>query len=141
MKILLVDDERNINRMMALALETADHEVVAVESGSGALRQLQKTAFDLAFLDLRLGQEDGLEVLAKLRRSDPKLAIVVITAHGSIPAAVEAMRLGAVDFVTKPFTPEQVRLIVARTAKTRGLESRVAELESLGWKPIRPRPT
>ena len=131
MKILLVDDERNINRMMTLALETAGHEVVAVESGSGALRQLQKMAFDLAFLDLRLGQEDGLEILSKLRRSDPKLAIVVITAHGSIPAAVEAMRLGAADFVTKPFTPDQVRLIVARIAKTRGLESRVAELESL----------
>jgi NtrC-family two-component system response regulator AlgB len=131
MKILLADDERNINRMMSLALETAGHEVVAVESGSGALRQMQKTAFDLAFLDLRLGQEDGLEVLATLRRADPKLAVVLITAHASIPAAVEAMRLGAADFVAKPFTPEQVRLIVERVAKTRGLERRIAELESL----------
>jgi NtrC-family two-component system response regulator AlgB len=131
MKILLIDDERNINRLMSLALESVGHEVVAVESGAGALRQMQKTAFDLAFLDLRLGQEDGLEVLAKLRRADPKFAVVLITAHGSIPAAVEAMRLGAADFVTKPFTPEQVRLIVERVTKTLGLERRIAELESL----------
>jgi NtrC-family two-component system response regulator AlgB len=131
MKILLVDDERNINRMMSLALETEGHEVVAVESGSGALRQMQRTAFDLAFLDLRLGEEDGLVVLAKLRHADPKLAVVIITAYGSIPTAVEAMRLGATDFVSKPFTPEQVRLIAGRIAKTRGLERRIAELECL----------
>ena len=131
MKILLIDDERNINRMMSLALETGGHESVSVESGAGALRQMQKTPFDLAFLDVRLAQEDGLEVLGRLRRADPKLPVVLITAHGSIPMAVEAMRRGAADFITKPFTPEQVRLIVERTARTRGLERRIEHLEML----------
>jgi NtrC-family two-component system response regulator AlgB len=131
MQILLIDDERNINRMMSLALESAGHAVVAVESSSGALRQLQKGAFDLAFLDLRLGQDDGLELLAKLRQTDPKLAVVLITAHATIPTAVEAMRLGAEDFVCKPFTPDEIRAIADRVARTRGLRARVAELESL----------
>ena len=131
MRVLLIDDERNIARLLAVALETDGHETVAVESGSGALRQVQKAPFDAAFLDLRLGQEDGLEVLAQLRRADPGLAVVVITAYASIPSAVEATRRGAVDYLPKPFTPEQVRLVLGRIEQRRGLERRVQELESL----------
>ena len=131
MKILLIDDERNIARMLGVALETDGHEVVAVESGSGAARQMQKASFDAAFLDLRLGKEDGMEVLTQLRRVDPGLAVVIITAYASIPTAVEATRLGAADYLPKPFTPEQVRLVVTRIEKNRGLQRRVEELESL----------
>ena len=131
MKILLIDDERNINRTMSMTLESEGHEVIAVESGSGALRQVQKTPFDLAFLDLRLGQEDGLEVLTQLRRADPGLAIVIITAFASIPTAIKATRLGATDYLPKPFTPEQVRLVVERIGKNQGLERRLEELEAL----------
>ncbi len=130
MRILLIDDERNINRMMTVALEADGHEAVAVESSAGALRQMQKASFDAAFLDLRLGQEDGLEVLAKLRRADPRMAVVVITAYASFPTAVEATKLGAADYLPKPFTPEQVRLVLGRIAKNRALESRVEELET-----------
>ena len=131
MKILLIDDERNIARMLSLALETDGHDVAAVESSSGASRQMQKTVFDAAFLDLRLGKEDGLEVLAQLRRIDPNLAVVIITAFASIPTAIEAMRRGAADYLPKPFTPEQVRIVLARIEKNRGLQRRVEELESL----------
>ncbi len=135
MRVLLIDDERNISRMMSSALETEGHEIAAVESSSGALRQLQKESFDIAFLDLRLGHEDGLEVLAKLRQADAGLAVVMITAHASIHTAVEAMRRGATDYLPKPFTPEQVRLTVERIAKTRGLERRVEELEAQAYSP------
>ena len=131
MRILLIDDERNIARMLSIALEADGHEVAAVEGSSGALRQVQKSPFDVAFLDLRLGQENGLEVLAQLRRVDRGMAVVVITAFASIPTAVEAMRLGAADYLAKPFTPEQVRLVLARIEKNRTLERRVEELESL----------
>ena len=131
MRILVIDDERNIARMLAVSLEADGHEVVAVESGSGALRQVQKAPFDAAFLDLRLGQENGLEVLAQLRRADLGLPVVVITAFASIPTAIEATRLGAADYLPKPFTPEQVRLVLARIQKKRVLERRVEELESL----------
>ena len=133
MRILLIDDERNISRMLSVALEADGHEAVAVESGAGALRQVQKASFDVAFLDLRLGQEDGLEVLAQLRRADPGMAVVVITAFASFPTAVEATKLGAADYLPKPFTPEQIRLVLGRIAKGRDLERRVEELEfSLG---------
>ncbi len=131
MRILVIDDERNIARMLTVSLEADGHEVIAVESGSGALRQVQKTPFDVAFLDLRLGQEDGLDVLAQLRRADAGLAIVIITAFASISNAIEATRLGAVDYLPKPFTPEQVRLVLGHIQKKRVLERRVEELESL----------
>lgn len=131
MRILLIDDERNINRMLTVALESDGHEVVAVESGSGAIRQLQKAAFDAAFLDLRLGPEDGLQVLSQLRRTDAGLAVIIITAFASYPSAIEATKLGAVDYLPKPFTPEQVRLVLARVERNRRLERRVEELESL----------
>ncbi len=131
MRILVIDDERNVARMLSVSLEADGHEAVAVESGSGALRQVQKAPFDVAFLDLRLGQEDGLEVLAQLRRADTGLAIVVITAFASIPTAIEATRRGAADYLPKPFTPEQVRLVLGHIQKKRVLERRVEELESL----------
>lgn len=131
MRILVIDDERNIARMLSVSLEADGHEVVATESGSGALRQVQKFPFDVAFLDLRLGQEDGLDVLAQLRRADSGLAVVIITAFASIPSAVEATRRGAADYLPKPFTPEQVRLVLARLQKKRVLERRIEELESL----------
>ena len=131
MRILLIDDERNINRMLTVALEADGHDVIAVESGSGALRQVQKLPFDAAFLDLRLGQEDGLEVLGQLRRADPGMAVVIITAFASYPSAVEATKLGAVDYLPKPFTPEQVRLVLGRIARGRRREQRVEELEAM----------
>ena len=131
MRILLIDDERNINRMLTVALEADGHTVVAVESSSGALRQVQKAPFDAAFLDLRLGQEDGLEVLNQLRRADAGMSVVIITAYASIPSAVEATRLGATDYLPKPFTPEQVRLALTRIEQTRRLRRRVEELETL----------
>ena len=131
MRILLIDDERNINRMLTVALEADGHAAVAVESSSGALRQMQKAPFDVAFLDLRLGQEDGLEVLTQLRRADAGMAVIIITAFASFPTAVEATRLGAVDYLPKPFTPEQVRLVLERIEKNRRLERRIEDLEAL----------
>ena len=131
MRILLIDDERNINRMLAAALEADGHAAVAVESGSGALRQMQKAPFDAAFLDLRLGPEDGIEVLTQLRRADAGMAVVIITAFASFPSAVEATRLGAVDYLPKPFTPGQVRLVLERIEKNRRLERRIEDLEAL----------
>ena len=131
MKILLIDDERNILRTLTAALETDGHEVLAVESASGALRQVQGSPFDAAFLDLRLGKEDGLTVLTQLRRADPGLAIVIITAFASIPTAIEAIQRGAADYLPKPFAPEQVRLVLARLEREQRLQRKVEELESL----------
>ncbi len=118
MKILLIDDERNVDRLLTLVLEADGHEVVSAEGSAGALRHMQKSVFDIAFLDLRLGSEDGLEVLLQLRRADPTMRVVLTTAYASIPTAVEAMRRGAADYLPKPFTPEEVRLVVERLTRT-----------------------
>jgi NtrC-family two-component system response regulator AlgB len=115
---------------MVMALESMDHESVAVASGGEALRELRSASFDVVFLDLKLHQENGLDILAEILRLAPKAAVVIVTAYGSIETAVEAMRRGAFDYLPKPCTPEQVRQLLSKIERTQRLESRVAELES-----------
>ena len=131
MRILVIDDEQHIRKTTAMTLDALGHEVVQVSNGADALAHLQKSSFDAAFLDLRLGDEDGLELIPKMITLEPKLAVIVFTAYSSIDTAVEAMRRGAVDYLAKPFTPEQVRSTLGRIESARRLENRVVELESL----------
>ena len=130
MRILIIDDEENIRRITAVVLEAAGYETVSVENGADALKQLESGAFDVAFLDLKLGGESGLELLPELLKASPQLEVIVFTAFASIETAVEAMRQGAVDYIPKPFTPEQIRQALSRLIQARKLRSRVAELES-----------
>ena len=130
MRVLLVDDEPSIRKTTSLAVETMGHEVVGVANGARALKAVEETSFDVCFLDLRLGAEDGLEVLGKLLAASPALAVVMFTAYANIATAVEAMRRGAFDFIPKPFTPDQIRAVLAKVAKTHSLESRLQQLES-----------
>jgi len=131
MRILVVDDERNIRNTFRLAIESFGHDVEVAGNATVAL-QLLKTlgGFDVAFLDLKLSQESGLDLLTALLEVSPRLTVVMVTAYASIETAVEAMRRGAFDYLTKPCTPEQIRQVLARAEKTRRLENRVAELES-----------
>jgi NtrC-family two-component system response regulator AlgB len=129
MRILIIDDEPNIRQTTSVCLGTMGHDCQAVPSGAEALRQLEKGHFDAALLDLRLQNENGLDVLGELLKSAPGLAVVVFTAHSSIETAVEAMRRGAQDYIAKPFTPEEIRQTLAKVLRTRRLERRVAELE------------
>jgi NtrC-family two-component system response regulator AlgB len=130
MRTLVVDDEKNIRRTMAMALESMDHEAVGVASGAEAFRELKNAAFDVVFLDLKLHQDSGLDVLEEILRLAPQAAVVIVTAFASIETAVEAMRRGAFDYLPKPCTPEQVRQVLARIERTKRLENRVVELES-----------
>ena len=130
MRILIIDDEENIRRITAVVLEAAGYETVSVNNGADALEQLESGAFDVAFLDLKLGGESGLELLPELLKASPQVEVIVFTAFVSIETAVEAMRQGAVDYIPKPFTPEQIRRALSRLIQARKLRSRVAELES-----------
>ena len=130
MRLLIVDDEENIRRTTAVALEAMGHETVSAANGAAALKQLEGDRFDVVFLDLKLGTESGLDLLPQLLKRDPQLEAVVFTAYASIETAVEAMRRGAVDYIPKPFTPEQIRQVLGKIIKARKLLSRVAELES-----------
>jgi NtrC-family two-component system response regulator AlgB len=128
MDILLIDDEASLRRTVRTVLESMGHAAAEAASGDAALRQLQKQHFDLAVLDLRLGREAGLDLLPELLRAQPGLAVVVATAYASIASAVEAMRRGAFDYLPKPFTPDQLRVVLERWALVRSLRSEVAEL-------------
>ena len=131
MRILVIDDETHIRKTTCMTLDALGHECVQVANGSDAIAHLQKSSFDAAFLDLRLGTENGLDLIAKMITLEPKLAVIVFTAYSSIDTAVEAMRRGAVDYLAKPFTPDQVRQSLARIESAQRLENRVVELESL----------
>lgn len=130
MRILVVDDEKNIQRTLSLALESMGHDCSAAQNGSLAIEELKADKFDVVFLDLKLGQESGLDVLQEILRVSPGTKVVIVTAFASIDTAVEAMRRGAFDYLPKPFTPDQIRQALLHIERTRKLESRVAELES-----------
>src|SRR5271169_6024380 len=92
MRILVVDDEENIRRIMVVVLEAMGHETASVDNGAAALQQLANETFDIAFLDLKLNGENGMELLPELLKVNPDLEVVVCTAYASIETAVEAMR-------------------------------------------------
>jgi two-component system, NtrC family, response regulator AlgB len=129
LNILVVDDEINIRKTLTVCLETDGHRVIAVSNFRDALAEASQKSFDLAFVDLRLGAEDGLDLIPHLLATSPWLRIVVITAYASIDTAVEAMRRGASDYVPKPFTPAQLRLAVRKIFEIRALEQKVAALQ------------
>jgi len=130
MRILIIDDEESIRSTLSVMLQGLGHDVVEAGNGPTALKEVDKAQFDLAFLDLRLGDENGLDLLPDLLRGNTNLDVVVFTAHASIETAVEAMRRGATDYLAKPYTPEQIRQVLGKVGKTRQLQGRVASLES-----------
>lgn len=129
LNILVVDDEVNIRKTLSLLLETEGHQVIAVSNFQDALSEVSRKSFDLAFIDLRLGIDDGLNLIAPLLAATPWLKVIVITAYASIDTAVEAMRRGATDYIPKPFTPAQVRLAVHKVFELRSLEQKVVALQ------------
>ncbi len=129
MDLLLIDDEVSLRRTMRSTLESMGHAVAEAATGEQAVGQVRRQHFDLAFLDLRLGRESGLDVLSALQREAPELAVVLVTAYASVDSAVEAMRRGAFDYLPKPFTPNQLRVVLDRWQVVHRLRSRVAILE------------
>src|SRR5262249_7213394 len=127
--VLLIDDEVSLRRTLRTALESMGHVVAEAADASQARAWLRERPFDVAFLDLRLGRKSGLDLLPELLRDSPSLAVVIITAHGTLDTAVEAMRRGAFDYLPKPFTPGQVRVVLDRWSALRRLRDRVADLE------------
>jgi NtrC-family two-component system response regulator AlgB len=130
MRILVVDDQRSIRLSIAQAIRSEGHEADMADSGTVAFLKLQEERYDLVLLDLRLeGEADGLDYLARILKLAPHLPVIICTAHASIETAVEAMRRGAQDYLEKPFTPEQLRQLLARTEKAQRLRQRVSDLE------------
>ncbi len=129
LNVLVVDDEANIRKTLTVCLESRGHTVTAVSNAGDAVSEAGRRVFDLAFVDLRLGTEDGLDLIPVLLAACPWIKIVVVTAYASIETAVEAMKRGAADYIPKPFTPEQVDIVTERTASVRSMERRIKALE------------
>jgi len=130
LRILVIDDEKNIRTTLSLCLEQLGCQVTAVPSAQSALNALAEQPYDLAFLDIRLGELSGLDLIPKLLADCPNLLVVVITAYATIDSAVQAIKRGAADYLPKPFTPAQIRQVVEQCIKQRNLRRQVIELES-----------
>ena len=112
-RIMIVEDEPNVRLVFRAALESETHTLTTAEDGETALRWLNQEDYDLVLLDIRMPGMGGMEVLRRLRAAGRDVPVIVITAQHSVANAVEAMKLGAIDFLAKPLTPEALRQTVA----------------------------
>lgn len=115
--ILIVDDEPNVRLVFRTALESAGYRVSAVENGQAGLEELGRSEINLVLLDLQMPEMAGMETLRRLREGGNDVPVVIVTAHGSVPDAVEAMKLGAIDFLVKPQSPDLLRAVVAEVLR------------------------
>jgi NtrC-family two-component system response regulator AlgB len=128
MNILIVDDEKNIRTTLRVCLEAAGAAVVEAGNRAAALSAAARRSFDLAFVDLKLAESSGLDLLPELLAAVPGIDVVLITAHATVETAVEAIRRGAYDYLAKPFTPSQIRAIADRVGAQRALRHQVDTL-------------
>ena len=113
-KIMVVDDEPGMRSLLTKVLGKGGYFVSAFERGEDALASLSSEDYDLAVLDIEMPGMNGIELLKKIKSKDQGLNVVMITAYGSLQSAVEAMRLGAYDYLTKPFQMEEIKLVVEK---------------------------
>src|SRR5713101_7068614 len=125
---LIVDDDPGVRQSVRLCLEPDNARVLGVGTSTGALGALERSRFDVVFLDLWLQSESGLTVLPEILRRQPGVGVIVITAFATFESAVEAMKMGAVDYLPKPFTPEQVRAAARRVVTANVRKRQLGEL-------------
>ncbi len=127
-RVLIADDEDSIRFVLRETLESGGHEVVDVADGDAALAAIASGDFEICFFDIRMPGPDGLELLDRLKATGHQTAVVIITAQNSFENAVEAMKRGALDYLAKPFSTEEVLPLVDKALRARALESEVREL-------------
>ena len=124
--VLIVDDEKNIRLTLSQALEVLEVETDTAANGEEALAKLKEKEFGLILLDLKMPGMDGMEVLRQVSEIRPDIRMIIITAYGTVESAVEAMKLGAADFIQKPFAPEEIRGLVSRVMDREKIDERKA---------------
>ena len=130
-QVLVVDDEANLRRILAAMLQREGHDVHLAENGESALQILREHHVDLVITDLKMPRMDGMELLREALRLTPDLPIVMLTAHGTVDNAVEALKLGAFDYLTKPFDQAEIRTVIGKALRTRDLSAKDASVEAL----------
>ena len=129
-RILVVDDEHLIRWSLEQSLLKQGYDVSTAASGEEAIKQIQEETPELVLLDIQLPGMDGLEVLQKVKEIDSEIIVVMVTALGVLETAVKAMRLGAHDYINKPFNLDELSIIVKKALETRQLRKEVAHLRS-----------
>jgi two-component system response regulator GlrR len=130
-KLLVVDDDRNLLEIIKMRLESLEYEVTAVRDEEEARQAASTQVFDLAVIDLQLIHQDGISLMEEIHLISPDLPVIILTAHGSIESAVEAMKRGAATYLTKPFDARELSLHVERALENRRLASEINRLKEL----------
>jgi NtrC-family two-component system response regulator AlgB len=128
--VLLIDDEPNILKTMTICFEELGFQVFGFLDPSEAIKELRKSNYDLAFIDLKMSPLDGIEVLQELKKDSPETTVVIITAHGSVESAVEAMRNGAYDYLEKPFDFTALQIYARRVEEYHLMKKEVVGLRA-----------
>ncbi len=119
--ILVIDDKDSMRQMLSKTLESEGYEVETARDGEGGLEKAKEKRYDLVLADLKLPKMNGLEVLSTLKELDPEVGVIMMTAYGTIESAVEAMKQGAFDFLTKPFDTDHLNVLIKRALENRRL--------------------
>jgi DNA-binding NtrC family response regulator len=127
-RILVVEDDQYVLESLGLLLTQEGYEVGTASEGQTALQHIRNGAFDLVIADLKMPKMDGLELLKKLRAIAPEIMVIIMTAYGSIKSAVEAMKLGASDYITKPISADEIRLVLQKVLEKQSL---IMEIKAL----------
>jgi DNA-binding NtrC family response regulator len=130
LRILFADDEAHLRDLMQMELPRLGHEVTVCPDGASALRALEKGSYDAALLDLRMPGMTGIEVLGKIRQLNPDTQVIILTGHATVDTAVQALRLGAFDYLTKPCKWAELEVILNRVTERRDLTNKAAALET-----------
>jgi len=124
-KILIADDEKNMIWAMKKALENEEYKIVTASNGVEAVSRVKINEPDLVLMDLRMPQKDGMEALKEIKSIDPKIPVIMITAHGTMESAVEAMKMGALDYISKPFDIEELKIQIRKALDIRDMKEQI----------------
>lgn len=127
-RVLVVDDDEGLGRFVVEVLVDAGHHAEAAPSAEAARRRVESEDYDVVVTDLRMPGESGLDLIAWLRRYDPRIAVLAVTAFGSLETAVQAIRLGAADYIPKPFEPSALLLAVDKSLRAHAMRSEIERL-------------
>ncbi len=130
LRILFADDEAHLRDLMQMELPRLGHEVTVCQDGAAAIRALEKGPYDAALLDMKMPGLTGIEVLSKIKQISPETEVVILTGHATVDTAVQALRLGAFDYLTKPCKWAELEVILNRIAERRALENKNVALET-----------
>ncbi|MRR08151.1 MAG: sigma-54-dependent Fis family transcriptional regulator, partial [Deltaproteobacteria bacterium] len=130
-KILVVDDDRNLLELLGMVLRASEYEVTTAKDGEASLEAVKNTVFDMAVLDLKLPHTDGITLMRDIHQINPGMPVIILTAHSSVTSAVDAIRMGAFNYLEKPFDPDALVIQIERALENRKLHSEIKRLEGV----------